>query len=204
MPAKPTKKTFNETAAESAGRRLLAELGRFDCDENACMQLIEKGADLNVRDSYNNTALTLAAWICTDIALALIEQGADVNAFGAECNTALHLAACNGRGAVVTALIKRGAQLDARDGRDGNTPLIDAVSQGHADIAKALVNAGADVTVRNRRGVTAANYAERFVPELSAFLEAAEVRQGFANADRAGTPRKRKIRRRTGGISIKP
>ncbi len=66
---------------------------------------------------------------------------------GSEKRThALHYAACFGDAATVAALLKAGADVDAKDA-DGVTPLHEAVRRGHADIVRALVDAGADANV---------------------------------------------------------
>ncbi|EKX51651.1 hypothetical protein GUITHDRAFT_66081, partial [Guillardia theta CCMP2712] len=59
--------------------------------------LVEQGADLHARDSWNKTALHLAAELGHyDICDYLIRSGADVNATNKNNQTALHYAAREG------------------------------------------------------------------------------------------------------------
>ena len=84
-------------------------------------------------------------------AIECIEAGADVNA-GYGSSTPLHLAALHSaHPIVITALVKAGADVNARR-VGGSTPLHDA--QFSAGTTLALVDAGADVNARNLDGET--------------------------------------------------
>lgn len=60
--------------------------------------------------------------------------------------------------AVKAALAARSADKDATN-RFGRTPLIEAARNGHLNIIELLLEAGADVTVRNKFGQSAADFA---------------------------------------------
>lgn len=64
--------------------------------------------------------------------------------------TPLILAAQHGRLDVVRALIARGVELEARDGRNGFTALHWAASEYHPAVARALLAAGAEVDAENK------------------------------------------------------
>ena len=83
--------------------------------------LIQKGADVNVRDQYGDTPLHQALWGADfdKIAWLLIQQGANVNARDKEGKTPLHKARDS---KIVQLLIQKGADVNARD-KKGRTPL---------------------------------------------------------------------------------
>jgi hypothetical protein len=70
---------------------------------------------------------------------------------------ALHLASENGHTETVQALVKFGADVNAREGAGstGSTPLHLASEKGHAETVKALVASRADVLVEIHGGCVA-------------------------------------------------
>lgn len=70
----------------------------------------------------------------------------------------LHEAAEAGNIATLTARMKEGADINAKD-EQGNTPLLLAVGGGHAEAAAALLEAGADPLAQNAEGQTPAELA---------------------------------------------
>lgn len=68
-------------------------------------------------------------------------------------NTALMLAAYNNHTGVVSALIRAGASVDARD-TEGNTALMKAAWAGATEAARQLIAAGADVDAAEINGMT--------------------------------------------------
>eukprot|EP00439_Symbiodinium_sp_Y106_P020339 s6085_g2.t1 len=87
----------------------------------------------------------------------LLRQNADPKALNRFGGTALTSAADLGLQEAVEALVKAGAQLEARDYR--GTALILASIDGHLQVVEALVKAGAWLEARDERGYTALMFA---------------------------------------------
>lgn len=88
-----------------------------------------------------------------------ISEWKDINALnGLGSCTALHLAAEEGHTVVVKALIKAGADTDARD-RLQKTALHDAARNGHLEVVETLIKAGSDPSVKSTDGSTPMHYA---------------------------------------------
>ena len=85
---------------------------------------------------------------------------ADVNTRDQFGSTALMYAAQRGEFGVVNALIKAGANVNARTERNGMTALIAAAQGGHLDVVNALIKAGADVNAKGTYGYTALAWAQ--------------------------------------------
>ncbi|MDR0867386.1 MAG: ankyrin repeat domain-containing protein [Planctomycetota bacterium] len=110
---------------------------------------------------------------------AAIVAGADVNAkFDTYDDTPLHSAAGkNPNPEIITALIKAGADVNAKDVQDG-TPLHDAVLRNPAVIA-ALISAGANVNDKTFEDKTPLDYAvEKGNKEVVDLLRAAGAKTG--------------------------
>ncbi len=79
-------------------------------------QHIAAGTELNQKDDFGSTALTIAiTFDKTEAAKALIEGGADIEVPSADGSRALHSAAFFGRTEVVKALLAKGADTNARN-----------------------------------------------------------------------------------------
>ncbi len=112
------------------------------------------------RRSFTRGRLLMLALVTIVITIVLAPYiAADVNArepsqdgLGA---TALFYAARMGHVDVVTALIKRGADVDARNESQELTALLEASKAGHLDVVTVLMDAGADVNAQDRYGITA-------------------------------------------------
>ena len=63
--------------------------------------------------------------------------------------TLLHCAAEHGRTALVSALLGKGADVNAQEDHYWNTPLMFACSNGHESTALALIALGADIHARD-------------------------------------------------------
>jgi ankyrin repeat protein len=119
----------------------------FKGDIKAVEDLLNKGADVNEKDSLDETALmTAASRGHTDIVELLIEKGANVNEKGKFGDTALMFAALNGHTKIVKLLIEKGANVNEKTG-NGHTALMSAAIGGHKKIAKLLIEKGADVDI---------------------------------------------------------
>ena len=115
-------------------------------DRAAVQKLLRDGADVNLAQGDGMSALHWAA-VNGDLALAdvLLQGGAIVTSrtrLGGY--TPLALAAEAGHGAVVAALIKAGADVNAAD-TSGTTVLMLAASSGDVKTIRMLVDHGADV-----------------------------------------------------------
>ena len=131
-------------------------------DTNRLDLSIQSGADVNMADSFGNTALILAAQSgfdnCVNI---LIQTGADVNRRDRFGHTALMRAVKNSHGKCVDLLIKAGADVNVTD-MYGYTTLIKATQicdENGNKFTHQLLQAGADVNVVNMYGDTALSMA---------------------------------------------
>ncbi len=117
----------------SAARRNDIEIARM---------LVEKGADVNVRDDYGMTPLNISIVFHSDgpIVDLLLQNGADPNI--PQSSSSL--------------LFKR---LHAQPNEPGSTPLMAAASRGNLDLARKLVEQGSNVNDINVSGFRAAHYA---------------------------------------------
>jgi ankyrin repeat protein len=159
--------------------------------------LVERGADVNAKDTKGVTALMYAcSHGMTEVAKLLVERGADINAKNTESNTALTLAceigllevvkllldhnaksksvlsiACEkGHLDVAKLLVERGADVNAK-GKNSMTVLMRACEKGNLSMAKMLVEAGAYINAKTTDGRTALSLAVRFKhTELAAYL----------------------------------
>ncbi len=144
--------------------------------------LIDRGADVSVRNSYGLTPMHSAAGgNSAEVAKLLINHGADVSARDYSDETPLHSANSE---EVAKLLIDRGADVSARD-KYGYTPLRNTTS---AEVAKLLIDHGADVSVRDdSRKKTPLEFAKEFNHEemvtfLSQFRK--RIENGSQNSNR--------------------
>ena len=121
------------------------------------MRCLEKGADIDARDTDGETPLHYAVGRggTAERVNALLDAGANVEARGKYDRTPLHYAAgWDGTAERVNALLNAGADIHARD-TDGETPLHYAAGWGGtAERVNALLNAGADIDARDTDGET--------------------------------------------------
>jgi serine/threonine-protein phosphatase 6 regulatory ankyrin repeat subunit B len=114
-------------------------------DPSSVAVLLNRGADINVRDTQGQTVLHYAARAGADTVNALALQGADLNAPDNLGARPLHVAAAMKHQGAAEALLRSGAQADAQD-RFGVTPLRDAQRRGAVEIAS-LLRAASDEPV---------------------------------------------------------
>ncbi|MDG1208851.1 MAG: ankyrin repeat domain-containing protein [Paracoccaceae bacterium] len=110
----------------------------------------------------------------------------DVNARDDTGSTPLHWTASRGTVANVTALLQRGAKVNARK-RSGATPLIVAAGKDTAMVI-ALLDAGADVNVRGLAAMTPLHWAAFSGSSASVIALLAAGADGRARDDTGYTP----------------
>jgi ankyrin repeat protein len=142
---------------------LIAARGTDKTRNEIAQMLIAAKADIDGRSVYGETAMQLAAERgFTDTVLLLLDKGATANAQSA-VNTALLKAAGAGKLDEIHQLLNRGANPNAQPiARNasaqttyrGNTPLIEAVTNGHKNAAVGLMDAKADINIAGFGGRT--------------------------------------------------
>ena len=138
-------------------------------------QLIEyRATQVDARNKTDETPLMMASLRGQlDMVKKLIERGADVNKTGW---TPLHYAATRSHDEIVNLLLEEHAYIDA-ESPNGTTPLMMAAQYGGDSTVKLLLDAGADPSLRNRLGLSAADFAHRAKREQVADLIAAQMRK---------------------------
>lgn len=128
---------------------MAASLGLKD----QCIDLIERGADINAIDEEGNTPLLCAAaWKQREICLLLIEKGAEVNKANNGL-TPLHEAAYRGLADVCLLLIEKGAEINSINS-SGDMPLDLAIYFSQTETALLLIEKGAQINNVNSYGWT--------------------------------------------------
>ena len=133
-------------------REILAKLLIFAVKDGLSQyvnELIKAGADVNMKDAEEDTALNLAAIMGHEACLKLlIAAGADVNHSDIYGYTALMLAVARNHTLCVKELIESGADVNTKD-PEGDTFLNSLAHTESEDCLKLLIDAGADVNMVN-------------------------------------------------------
>ena len=142
------------------------------------------GLDVNLPNRQGETPLMLAA-IKGNMPLVktLVARDADINREGW---TPLHYAAsANLPQSVEIAayLLDKSAYIDADSG-NGTTPLMMAAQYSSEAMVRLLINEGADVSLRNRQGLTAVDFARKSEREFMVELLSKAVRASRPAASR--------------------
>jgi ankyrin repeat protein len=140
----------DKNARDRRGSTLLMHAGAFGTAE-AVKALLDAGADVNARNSFEATALVWSAGDDAKVRL-LVEHGADVNARTKLGRTPLMAAAaCDGCSATVRYLLSKGADVNAKDG-SGVGALQLAALAGDAKSVGLLLAAGSDAKASDLSG----------------------------------------------------
>ncbi|WAQ99559.1 KDISB-like protein [Mya arenaria] len=156
--------TFLMLACQQGDISLVRELLEAGIDPNAtdndgyleiCIELLERGADIEHREMCNWTALMWASYKGrTEVVQELLDREADPNVKAEHNMSCLCWAAGRGHTEIVTALIEKGAKVNSTD-KYGTTPLIWACRKGHSEIVHELLNNGAYVDNTGMDSLTA-------------------------------------------------
>ncbi|MEM4367194.1 MAG: ankyrin repeat domain-containing protein [Candidatus Anstonellales archaeon] len=155
------KREVGEEKAEYLGAELMRECKKASFSDLAkVVKLIAQGADIEIKDEYDETPLGWAAQNGhLKLLKALIGAGANVNAKDMFGDSVLLISAEEGHWKVVKELIKAGANIDSK-GDEGYTALMRAAENGHLKIVKELLDAGANPLIKNYFGETTADVAK--------------------------------------------
>ena len=123
-------------------------------------ELLDSGADPNLRDNRFGVTALIMAWGYTDIVRLLLENGADPNLRDNLGTTALMMAALEGETETVRLLLENGADPNLID-KDGDTAFGLALSDGHTDILRLLEPHIRSTKIQSRvRGIQTRNEIE--------------------------------------------
>ncbi|RYP21890.1 hypothetical protein DL765_001966 [Monosporascus sp. GIB2] len=139
---------FN-TSQEFPGQMTGLHLAAYFGVEETVKALLQKGAEIDAKNTYGQTALSYAAqWGHEAVVKQLLEKGADLEAKGGYNGwTALSYAGKNGHEAVVKQLLDKGADLEAKD-MYNRTALSYAAKNGDEAVVKQLLDKGADLEAK--------------------------------------------------------
>ncbi|MFI3242739.1 MAG: ankyrin repeat domain-containing protein [Akkermansia sp.] len=123
--------------------------------EDIATMLINRGAQLELKDKSGNTALLAAASSGnTPLVKLLLSKGAKADIINAEGQSLLHLASRGGDVDLMAQLIQEGAAVDLRD-ELGQTPLFLACENLQPDSLNFLIEQGAKLDTQRKDGKTA-------------------------------------------------
>lgn len=138
-------KTFNDKNEEGQTQLMIAILGKFN---KSAKNLIEAGADINIRGNTGEQALHLAAHQSNpDLVRLLINNGAEINSKDFQGCTPIWYASQNNKYETVKILIEKNADLDIVDNKFGLTPLMIAAQNGAYKVVDLLVSSNADKSI---------------------------------------------------------
>jgi ankyrin repeat protein len=142
---------------------------------NVTKMLLALGADPNATSTEGTTPLADAALKGDlDGVRALLAHGAGPNAVSQAGTQPIHDAALGDNAEVIRELVMQGADVNARTRDEVQTPLHIAAAMGKMKAVEALVALGADLTIKDSKGRTPLDAAERVgLTDVVAFLRRA-------------------------------
>ena len=144
----------NPNISDVGGKTCLHHAVLGNCGKWVIQTMVDHGADVNVINNKNRTALMLACWQNNVAIDALLNAGANPNIADADGDTCLHVAvAANCGKEVLHALIDHFAYVNAIN-QDDQTALILACMKGDIHVMNVLLNARADPNVADVAGNT--------------------------------------------------
>ena len=125
--------------------------------------LVERGADIHVKDDIGGTPLHYAAgWNALQVVRYLVERGVDIHANNDRGWTPLHHAADENALEVVRFLVERGASIHVQtSGASGMRPLHMAAHENAFKVVRYFVERGADIEAKDNHGITPVLWAAR-------------------------------------------
>jgi ankyrin repeat protein len=114
--------------------------------------LISKGANIHACEYHQHwNALHIAAKNGNlSMVIILVREGADLTSVDCYGNTALHIATSAGHSSVIEFLVKKEQSLLEITNERRETPLFEAVSNGHLHIVDLLLSKGANIMARTK------------------------------------------------------
>jgi len=106
--------------------------------------LCEHGADINLKDNVDNTALLHSIYVDSEIALYLIQLGADITIKNKLNETPMHFAAMAGDLVISKILIERGLDINIPN-INNHTPVMLATGNKHIKLVKLLLENKANI-----------------------------------------------------------
>lgn len=139
--------------------------------------LIDRGADANAHGEAGTPLFQAIVGKQTEAARWLLERGARADYCHPNGETALHIAAVVGDTVTTEALLKRGADPNAKTTQGvtetlpgsppvmGETPLHLAAAYGHLAVVQQLIQGGADWSITDHVGAATEHWAGRYRQE---------------------------------------
>ena len=124
------------------GKSTLLHIASFCCQVEVVRLLLDRRADINIRNANNDTALHCAAHLdSVDIIKLLLDKGISVNVTNTQQNTPLHISAVRGNLKSTIALVERRAALNGVN-VNGYTPLMMAAYSGKLEVVRYFTETG--------------------------------------------------------------
>ncbi|KAH7153532.1 ankyrin repeat-containing domain protein [Dactylonectria macrodidyma] len=125
-----------------------------------CSRLVERGANVEVRDGTGRTPLSLLAQQCWPYGIELLlDAGANIESRDRNGRTPLSWAAENSELSVVESFLDAGADIKSQD-ENGRTPLSWAAGGGQVHAVRLLLSKGADADCLDIDGRSPLDWAE--------------------------------------------